>query len=77
MAGKRSRPSFAPMVIVTGTLMANEAIKLLVHRETVDCRGVFLNPWTMRIERPKPAPVAWMLERVARRHLARILSRAD
>lgn len=77
MAGKRSRPSFAPMVIVTGTLMANEAIKLLVHRDTVDCRGVFFNPWTMRIERPKPAPVAWMLERVARRYLARIMTRAD
>jgi molybdopterin/thiamine biosynthesis adenylyltransferase len=77
MAGKRSRPSFAPMVIVTGTLMANEAIKLLVRRDTVDCRGVFLNPWTMRIERPKPSPVAWVLERVARRYLARIMARAD
>jgi len=77
MAGKRSRPSFAPMVIVTGTLMANEAIKLLVRRDTVDCRGAFFNPWTMRIERPKPAPLAWMLERVARRYLARIMGRAD
>ena len=77
MAGKRSRPSFAPMVIVTGTLMANEAIKLLVRRDTVDCRGVFFNPWTMRIERPKPAPLAWVLERVARRYLARIMARAD
>jgi hypothetical protein len=57
--------------------MAREAIKLLVHRDTVDCRGVFFNPWTMRIERPKPAPVAWMLERVARRYLARIMTRAD
>lgn len=28
MAGKRSRPSFAPMVIATGTMMAFEAVKL-------------------------------------------------
>jgi hypothetical protein len=77
MAGKRSRPSFAPMVIMTGTMMASEAIKLLIGRDTVDCRGVFLNPWTMRVERPKPAPLAWMLERVARRYLARIMTRAD
>jgi molybdopterin/thiamine biosynthesis adenylyltransferase len=77
MAGKRNRPSFAPMVIMTGTMMASEAIKLLIGRDTVDCRGVFLNPWTMRVERPKPAPLAWMLERVARRYLARIMTRAD
>lgn len=74
MAGKRSRPSFAPMVITTGTLMANEAIKLLMCRDTVDCRGVFFNPWTMRVERPKPAPVAWVLERIARRYLSRIMA---
>jgi hypothetical protein len=77
MAGKRSRPSFAPMVITTGTLMASEAIKVLIGRDTVDCRGVFLNPWTMRIERPKPAPVAWVLERMARRYLNRILARVS
>jgi molybdopterin-synthase adenylyltransferase len=72
LAGTRRRPSFAPVAIATGTLMANEALKFLMHRDTVDCRGVFLNPWTLRIERPKPAPVAWMLERLARRHLERL-----
>jgi molybdopterin/thiamine biosynthesis adenylyltransferase len=73
MAGTRARPSFAPMVIETGTLMAFEAIKLLLGRASgVDHRGVFLDPWRMRIERPKSAPVAWLRERVARRFLARM-----
>jgi hypothetical protein len=62
------------MVIATGTLMAFEVVKLLLDRPSgVDHRGVFLNPWTMRVERPKPAPVAWALQRVARRALARML----
>ena len=75
MAGRRSRPSFAPMVIETGTLMAFEAVKLLLGRDSgVDYRGLFLNPWTMVVERPKPAPVAWVRERLARRFLARMLA---
>ncbi|HUQ45897.1 MAG TPA: ThiF family adenylyltransferase [Gemmatimonadaceae bacterium] len=75
MAGRRSRPSFAPMVIETGTLMAFEAVKLLLGRDSgVDHRGLFLNPWTMTVERPKPAPVAWVRERLARRFLARMLA---
>ena len=74
LAGTRPRPSFAPMVIATGTLMAFEALKLLLDRRSgVDCRGVFLNPWTMRTERPRPAPVAWVLEKAARRYIARLL----
>jgi molybdopterin/thiamine biosynthesis adenylyltransferase len=72
-AGTRARPSFAPMVIETGTLMAFEAVKLLLGRPSgVDHRGVFLDPWTMRVERPKSAPVAWLRARVARRLLARL-----
>jgi hypothetical protein len=75
LAGTRTRPSFAPMVIETGTLMAFEAVKLLLGRPSgVDHRGVFLNPWTMVVERPRSAPVAWMRERIARRLLARIAS---
>lgn len=76
MAGKRSRPSFAPMVIATGTLMAFEAIKLVLGRDSgVDHRGVFFDPWAMRIERPRPAPIAWAMERMARRFLARMMAR--
>lgn len=75
LAGSRPRPSLAPFAMLTGALMALEAIKLLTHRDTVDCRGVFLNPWTLRIERPKPAPIAWVLERVARRRLQQLVNR--
>jgi molybdopterin-synthase adenylyltransferase len=77
MAGKRSRPSFAPMVIATGTLMAFEAVKLLLGRGSgVDHRGVFLDPWAMRTEHPRPRAVAWAMERVARRFLSRVMARA-
>ncbi len=74
MAGKRSRPSFAPMVIETGTMMAFEAVKLLLGRDSgVDHRGIFLNPWTLEVERPRSAPAAWVREQLARRFLARML----
>lgn len=76
MAGTRSRPSFAPMVIATGTMMAFEAVKLLLGRETVDHRGIFHNPWTMKVERPRSALVATVMERAARRFIARMLDRA-
>src|SRR6476660_246909 len=49
LMGTRATPSLAPFAILTGTLMALETIKLLTHRETVDCRGVFFDPWELRI----------------------------
>jgi hypothetical protein len=56
ITGKRSRLSFAPMVIETGTLMAFEVVKFLLGRDPgVNHRGVFLNPWTMTVERPRSA----------------------
>jgi hypothetical protein len=65
------------MVIATGTLMAFEAVKLLLGRDSgADYRGVFFNPWSMRTEHPRPRPVAWALERVARRFLTRVMQRA-
>lgn len=70
LAGKRSRPSFAPMVILTGNLMAYEAVKLALGKPSgVDFRGCFYNPWTLEVERPKPAPVAWLRLQVVRRKL--------
>ena len=75
MAGRRSRPSFAPMVIATGSMMAFEAVKLLLGRATVDHRGVFWNPWTMRIERPRHPLAALVMERAARRFITGLLAR--
>ena len=56
LAGRRHRPSFAPMVIMTGNLMCFEAIKLMLARGTpTDERGYFLNPWDGTLERPRSA----------------------
>lgn len=74
VAGKRKRMSFAPMVITTGNLMAFEAVKLLLGRSPVaDCRGYFFNPWTMRVERPRPWPLATVRGLLVRRFLARMM----
>jgi molybdopterin-synthase adenylyltransferase len=70
LAGKRSRPSFAPMVILTGNLMAYEAVKLALGKPSgADFRGCFYNPWTLEVERPRAAPVAWLRLQVVRRKL--------
>lgn len=74
VAGKRSRPSFAPMVITTGNLMAYEALGLMLGRASgTDCRGWFLDPWRGRIERPRPAVLAWLLGFWVRREMRRLL----
>ena len=67
-AGRRSRMSFAPMVISTGMLMAYEAIALILGRTTgTDCRGWFLNPHRPAVERPRNAVVAALLRPLVRR----------
>jgi len=74
IAGKRKRMSFAPMVIMTGNLMAFEVVKLLLGRSpSADCRGYFFNPWTMRTERPAP----WILAAPKRLAVRRFLSRMN
>ncbi len=69
LSSPRTRPSLAPFAMLTGALMALETIKLITRRDTVDCRGIFLNPWTLRVERPKPRAIAWLLQRRARKRL--------
>ncbi len=73
LAGRRPRPSFAPAVILTGTLMALEAIRLALGREPgTDERGYFFDPWTGRVERPRRGPAAWWARAAARRALRRL-----
>jgi threonine dehydrogenase-like Zn-dependent dehydrogenase len=73
MLGRRKRMSFAPMVITTGNLMAFEAIKLILGRaRSADERGYFFNPWTLRTEHSRSAPVAWLRRALVRRFLARM-----
>jgi hypothetical protein len=53
LAGRRPRSSFAPTVILAGSLMAFEAIGCLLGWESgAGCEGYFVDPWSGRIERP-------------------------
>jgi molybdopterin/thiamine biosynthesis adenylyltransferase len=73
MAGRHSRPSFAPMVITTGNLMAFEVISHVLGRAGgADCRGHFFDPWRGRVERPRSAWLAALLAPLVRRQLARL-----
>jgi molybdopterin/thiamine biosynthesis adenylyltransferase len=74
-AGRRSRMSFAPMVISTGMLMAYEAIALILGRKSgTDCRGWFLNPHRPAIEKPRNAVVAALMRPLVRRAIAELTS---
>lgn len=75
ISGKRKRISFAPMVWTTGTLMAYEAVKLLLgHENTATHKGYFLNPYTMKVEHPSVAPVAWVKRAIVRTYLNKLAS---
>lgn len=73
-AGKRSRMSFAPMVITSGTLMAYEAIAVLLgHTNKTDYRGWFFNPYRARVERPRPALIAAIFKPIVARKLKQMM----
>ncbi|MDR2214401.1 MAG: ThiF family adenylyltransferase [Nevskiaceae bacterium] len=73
-AGKRSRPSLAPMVITTGNLMAFEVLRLMTGRAaSTDCRGYFFNPWDQRVERPRRGLSRIVANWYARRRLASLM----
>lgn len=74
-AGRRSRMSFAPMVITTGMLMAYEAVALVLGRHSgTDCRGWFFNPHRPAVEKPRSAPAAALLRPLVRRALKRMIA---
>lgn len=74
-AGKRSRFSFATMVTMAGTMMAEEAIRVILGRPGgTDHRGYFFNPHRMRVERPRAAPVAAVRGVVVRGFLRRMMA---
>lgn len=73
-AGTRSRMSFAPMVISSGTLMAYETLGLILGLPSkTSAAGWFLNPYRARIEHPWPAPIAALLRPLVRRELQKML----
>ena len=74
-AGRRSRMSFAPMVISTGMLMAYEAVALILGRRTgTDCRGWFFNPHKPAVEKPHNAMVSALLRPLVRRAITQLTS---
>ena len=74
-AGKRSRMSFAPMVVTTGNLMAYEALQALMGRTSrTDHRGWFLNPHSAKVERPLLPPIAFAKGLLVRRFMAKMLA---
>ncbi|MGD2044745.1 MAG: ThiF family adenylyltransferase [Gemmatimonadota bacterium] len=55
LEGRRPRSSFAPLVALSGNLMAFEAIGCLVGRPSgAGCEGYFIDVWGGRVERPEP-----------------------
>lgn len=74
-AGKRSRFSFSTMVTMAGTLMAEEAIRVILQRGGgTDYRGYFLNAHALKIERPLPAPIAAAKRLLVRRFMKRMMA---
>lgn len=72
-AGKRSRMSFAPMVITTGMLMAYETIALILGQTTkTDNRGWFFNPYEGKVERPLSGLLSAIVTPIARRKIAEL-----
>ena len=73
-AGTRSRMSFAPMVITSGMLMANEALNLITGTvSATDARGWFFNPYRARVERPRNPLLAAILRPIVRRKLRQMM----
>jgi molybdopterin/thiamine biosynthesis adenylyltransferase len=74
-AGKRSRFSFATMVTMAGTMMAEEAIRVILDRPGgTDHRGYFFNPHKVRIERPLAAPIAAVRGFAVRRFMQKMMA---
>ncbi len=73
-AGTRSRFSFATMVTMAGTMMAEEAIRVILGREGgADHRGWFFNPHAGKVEKPLPALVAGPKRVLVRRFMKRFM----
>ena len=76
-AGTRSRMSLAPMVILTGNLMAYEIVNAVLGRKSgATNRGYFFNPFTGRTERAPFPPIAWVRRRVARYAISKLMKEA-
>lgn len=74
-AGKRSRMSLAPMVILTGNLMAYEALNHILGRlHGADNRGYFFNPYTGKTEKPPIRPLEILMRRIAGKMIRKLMA---
>lgn len=74
-AGKRSRFSFSTMVTMAGTMMAEEAVRVILNRSGgTDYRGYFFNAHAVKAERPLPPPLAFAKRMIVRRFMAKLLA---
>lgn len=73
-AGTRSRFSFSTMVTMSGTLMAEEAIRIILGREGgTDNRGYFFNAHAVKVEKPLAAPLAFPKRLLVRRFMKKLM----
>ncbi len=78
ISGKRKRMSFAPMVWSTGCLMSYEAVRVILGKPGgPGPRGLFFNPWTHRVERPRGPIMAALRRHMVRRFLRKLASGAE
>ena len=74
-AGKRSRMSFAPMVLTTGMMMGYEVINAILGRKPgADYRGWFFNPYVGKVEHPKNVLLTAILKPIVRRFLRKMMA---
>ena len=74
VTGKRKRISMAPIVWATGILMSYETIKVLLEqRSPVSHKGVFLNPYDLKWEKPLGCLGAWIKGNFIRWWLQRLV----
>ena len=72
ISGVRKRISFSPMVWTTGCMMAYEAIRLSLNKKGgPGIKGMFFNPWTCKIEKPK----GWLVSAIRRYFVKRVMKR--
>lgn len=75
VTGKRKRISFAPMVWMTGCLMSYEAVKVILGKtKSAGFKGVFINPWTFKVEKPLPSFIATIKRFFVNLYLKRLLN---
>ena len=71
--GIRKRISIAPMVWTTGCMMAYEVMRIVLKKPGgPGVKGIFFNPWTYQIERPKNFLAATIRRYIVRKFIKKL-----